>query len=74
MAPRCKDCKFSRLLPNKGRNGDGHEVSVNLCRRYPPQLEPRGSSFPIVPDDDWCGEFKAMVNPKPAAKPKKRTK
>lgn len=80
MAPRCSDCKFSKLLPNKGRNGDGHEVIVHLCRRYPPQVMVNGqSTYPVVGDDEWCGEFQRLVKPSTSAKivkmpTKRRTK
>lgn len=38
------------------------------CRRFPPQPKPdRGAmvySFPQVPDDCWCGEWKSRRKPK----------
>lgn len=55
---KCENCKFffrfpeSSALKNKGQ-----------CRRYPPVVEKVDdisyqSKFPIICDDDWCGEFK----------------
>lgn len=62
MAPRCSDCRFSKPLPNKGRNGDGHEVVVHLCRRHPPQVMMNGqSTYPVVGEDEWCGEFRLLT-------------
>lgn len=52
----CQLCKFSQPTP---------ELTVRLCRRYPPAAQlvqtPRGPSpvalSPPVPLDGWCGEF-----------------
>lgn len=75
MAPRCADCKYP-LPVGMGKNGKGEDVPVNVCRRFPPHITVSGSSsFPVVGDDEWCGEFQLMVKPNPTAKPKpKRTK
>lgn len=75
MAPRCKDCKFP-LPIGMGKNGKGEEVPVNLCRRFPPQLAVNGSStYPVVSDDEWCGEFQSLVKVMPkTAKPKPKAK
>ena len=44
----CKDCKFYKEL-------EPLETGViGECRRNPPHAD---LSFPMVDDDDWCGEF-----------------
>ena len=70
MVMRCKDCEFTMPI-GMVRNGNGEETPVNICRRFPPQLNVSGSStFPIVADGEWCGEFKPKAKPKAPVKPK----
>ena len=62
MAACCKDCKFPLPLPGMGRNAKGEEVHVSLCRRFPPQIAVNGAStFPVVADTEWCGEFQLLT-------------
>lgn len=73
----CKNCKFHEPLPTPGRNGSGEQVDVGSCVRYPPQVGPAGSSFPVVgSDNNWCGEFAPSTKAtaaaaRAAARPKK---
>ncbi len=54
---RCQSCRFYCVEQN--REGAG------LCRRRPPVVPTRmgdrfsndSAIFPVVFDDDWCGEF-----------------
>jgi hypothetical protein len=56
MADRyCKECVFSH-----GFN-DVPNFQQMVCRRFPPAFDGEICDFPSVDDDDWCGEFKAMV-------------
>ena len=67
MEIRCKTCKFHEPLPSGGRDGSGKEVPVGSCFRYPPQVGPAGSSFPVVGSDtNWCGEYVPTLKQKAA--------
>lgn len=59
MEKVCKNCMFS----DKTRfSVKGH----TLCRRFPPGGDT--NTFPIIHEDDWCGEFRiADVGDKEAA-------
>ncbi|SDH25501.1 hypothetical protein SAMN05428952_100914 [Nitrosomonas sp. Nm132] len=59
MEEACKNCVFS----DKTRfSVKGH----TLCRRFPPGGDT--NTFPIIHEDDWCGEFKEdVVNKEKAA-------
>lgn len=62
----CENCKFHEALPSPGRDGSGKEVPVGNCFRYPPQVGPAGSSFPVVGSEtNWCGEY--LPSPKQKA-------
>lgn len=44
MEKKCKDCKYYKNLD---------------CRRFPPSIGyGRGTGFPSVAKEEWCGEFK----------------
>lgn len=47
----CNTCKFRNIR--------------NECRRFPPQVTMVQGSvvpiFPVVDDDDWCGEWSGIV-------------
>lgn len=47
--PSCAQCQFYRISAN-GQNGD--------CLRFPPTLNPNsGWQYPVVQNDDYCGEY-----------------
>jgi len=56
---QCQNCKFFE------RRKDLNE-SLGFCHRYPPNVleefaldeEPAAGQFPLMIDDDWCGEWK----------------
>ena len=62
---RCTGCQhYDR---NKG-NGEGKSANAGQCRRNAPQLSPINQKsymiegvWPTVRDDDWCGEWKALM-------------
>jgi hypothetical protein len=45
LTERCDHCAHSRRVT----------VARSECRRFPP---PDDGTWPIVPSDGWCGEFK----------------
>src|SRR5690606_8472406 len=58
---KCRDCYFFwQEPPDKGRG---------QCRRHPPAVDFNdefAGAFPVIGEDDWCGEFKpAAVAPRP---------
>ena len=52
-ASTCKNCRF--YAEHLKDEQDGIEQSE--CRRYPPTFAESVSSFPMVIEHDWCGEF-----------------
>ena len=65
---KCVNCQFydrRNAKPNEGRT----PVMWGQCRRHSPQLSPAGAQktylvegvWPLVRDDDWCGEWRAPV-------------
>lgn len=52
--PKCVSCAFGEI------EGEG-----GVCHRYPPQFVVDegevGSAFPVVSADDWCGEYRRML-------------
>lgn len=67
----CEGCRYW-LGPVEHRTADNGAVLGNSgrCRRYPPALVAHdnaiGYSFPVVRDDDWCGEWRGHGSPSPA--------
>jgi len=72
MNPLCGSCRFfaaqisriSALRPIEGvgecrRNAPRGPLTIGWAGEGNPEHEHRAiiSSFPLVPDDDWCGEF-----------------
>lgn len=56
VAKSCKTCKF--YLMHEYENV-AEDSDYGMCRRFPPtRVNSRDSSFPIVIDDNWCGEWK----------------
>jgi hypothetical protein len=45
---RCSNCRYFRA-----------DLDAR-CRRNPPQIAPRGSQWPWVSSDDWCGQWVAQ--------------
>ena len=55
MAASCSECVYSKFLS---------QITRLVCRRYPPshrveELSRVSYHFPVVSDDDLCGEFRA---------------
>ena len=57
--PSCGSCVFADLVVLD--DVDLGETPHRICRRFPPQVfgqgEAAGSSFPLIHDNDWCGEW-----------------
>lgn len=49
-SPRCSQCRFA-LAGNDG---------LYTCRQRPPQIGPRGTQWPIVDGQSWCGSYEAI--------------
>jgi hypothetical protein len=71
--PECNTCHFVTSR-GRGKNGQGEDVDVGFCVRFPPMVVPGGQSFnPVVGLlKTWCGEWKpaeksVSVPPKPVA-------
>ena len=67
---KCLNCQFYDR--HSARPNDGRASTMwGQCRRHSPHLNPLGSSskkahmvegvWPLVRDDDWCGEWHAPV-------------
>ena len=63
---KCVNCQYydrRNAKPNEGRA----PVMWGQCRRHSPHLSPAGAQktymvegvWPLVRDDDWCGEWRA---------------
>ena len=56
MSECCGNCRFFRQDDAQKMEGDG------FCKRYPPSLitaiQPSGEFPSVLPDEDWCGEWK----------------
>ena len=75
MDENCTQCRFSRTFDRE----DNTRID-RFCQRYPPALLPDVSgggnsdgidiettpstTFPLVEDDDWCGEFQLKASTK----------
>jgi hypothetical protein len=62
---RCVSCQF---YDRNQRNADAKSPNAGVCRRAAPMLSPINQKsymiegvWPTVRDDDWCGEWKALV-------------
>jgi hypothetical protein len=62
---RCTSCQY---YDRNQRNGDAKSPNAGQCRRAAPMLSPINQKsymiegvWPTVRDDDWCGEWKALV-------------
>ena len=60
MDERCEICRFFWQRELMGRT---------ICRRFPPNAsgdplpaDIRGTRWPCVSQDDWCGEFRRTVS------------
>jgi hypothetical protein len=63
---RCAICNYYDR--RNGRSNDGKTAQAGQCRRTAPALSPINAKaymiegvWPTVRDDDWCGEWKALV-------------
>lgn len=63
---RCTTCQFYDRQNTRG--GDAKAANAGQCRRSAPALSPLNQKsymiegvWPTVRDDDWCGEWKALV-------------
>ena len=61
---RCTTCQFY----DRQRRGSESTANAGQCRRQAPALSPLNQKsymiegvWPTVRDDDWCGEWKALV-------------
>lgn len=53
----CKECKFY-LSDEYEQDGISYQTPYGHCRRYPPtRVDSYVSGFPLVEDEEWCGEF-----------------
>ncbi|HVE49258.1 MAG TPA: hypothetical protein VNG69_06520 [Casimicrobiaceae bacterium] len=62
---RCSGCQF---FDRNQRNSDTKAPNAGQCRRNAPSLSPINQKsymiegvWPTVRDEDWCGEWKALV-------------
>jgi hypothetical protein len=66
LVERCTTCQFYDR--HNARGGDNKTANAGQCRRSAPALSPINQKsymiegvWPTVRDDDWCGEWKALV-------------
>lgn len=69
---KCQNCQFYDR--KDARTTDGRTTMWGQCRRHSPLLNPENTKtymvegiWPVVRDDDWCGEWFAPV---PSAMPR----
>lgn len=75
---KCVNCEFYDR--RRARPTDGKAPMQGQCRRHSPHLNPATAKayvvegvWPLVRDDDWCGEWKILTRmiehqvPEPAA-------
>ena len=62
----CENCEFYDR--RRGRPADGKAPMQGQCRRHSPHLNPATARayvvegvWPLVRDDDWCGEWKILT-------------
>ena len=62
---RCTSCQY---FDRNNRHADAKSPNAGQCRRSAPALSPINQKsymiegvWPTVRDDDWCGEWKALV-------------
>lgn len=56
----CGNCVFADLTIIQMENENSGELDPTphaVCRRYPPQMDHGQTLFPLVHDEDWCGEW-----------------
>ncbi len=59
---RCLDCAFSDPI----RPLFDAQYPSNYCRRHAPRLHTHEiGAWPVVKDDDWCGEWRADADAPP---------
>ncbi|MFW5983187.1 MAG: hypothetical protein ACOCQ4_01705 [bacterium] len=58
MEEKCVNCKYWKDTADIVVGGRRINTKLGECHRYPPTEENRENKFPIVMQDDWCGEFK----------------
>ncbi len=61
---KCIGCKFFYpIIPTSEDGKESPPQTMGVCRRSPPQLAPTPtgpcSSFPVMQNLGWCGEFAA---------------
>ena len=63
---KCLDCQFYDR--KSARSTDGRSTMWGQCRRHSPLLNPQHDKgylvegvWPVVRDDDWCGEWFALA-------------
>jgi hypothetical protein len=67
MSDSCATCANSRVTDQMTYSAATNTTMrgpVRACHAAPPQVLPLGNTaWPIVGDDDWCGQFKAVPAP-----------
>jgi hypothetical protein len=65
---KCVTCQFYDR--RSSRPSDGRTTMWGQCRRHSPHLNPTTAKsylvegvWPLIRDDDWCGEWKALTRP-----------
>jgi hypothetical protein len=67
---QCATCRFWDNSENAKESCDEVSHDLGLCKRYPPTIHPQAGTrigntsfgvnypvFPLLDDDDWCGEY-----------------
>ena len=67
---KCQDCRyFKRDVEEKTEENPLGNSVTGLCRVRSPVVLPLGATYapkwPSIWDDDWCGEFKVILNDLP---------
>ena len=53
MTRSCKNCRYSEY--------ENEAKGTMFCRRYAPKPGTDFEEWPLVWDDDWCGEFEQKI-------------
>ena len=57
MTNTCATCRYYKATERADSMYDGH------CKRYPPVMSGQTARWPMMLEDEWCGEW-AGVKPK----------
>lgn len=66
----CGDCRWWNMAYPTNKDIENATLAGE-CRRRRPAIAKTGAAgkWPIVMHDDWCGEFKALINSREALSP-----